>query len=70
MNWIEYFVCFRQQRVIPNGVMSDLAQISSGVAQRTVLGLRSNCISTTSQNHYGIERPPGICNLIVLYVCS
>ena len=38
LKWIDSFLCFRQQRVVVNGINSDWAPILSGVPQGTNIG--------------------------------
>ena len=38
LKWIDSFLCFRQQRVVVNGITSDWARLLSDVPQGTVLG--------------------------------
>ena len=62
MNWINAFLCFRQQRVVVNGVKSDV----SGVPQGTVLGpllfsLYINDISVVNESEIRLVADDCVC---------
>ena len=66
MKWLDSFLCFRQQRVVVNGVKSDWAPVLSGVPQRTVLGpllfsLNINDISSGIESEIGLFADDCVC---------
>ena len=47
LKWINAFLCYRQQRVVVNGVKSDWAPVVSGVILRWPVGSRMLHQNTT-----------------------
>ena len=66
LKWIDSFLCFRQQRVVVNGVKSDWAPVLSGVPQGIVLdpllfSLYINDISSDSESEIRLFADDCIC---------
>ena len=71
MNWINDFLCFRQQRVVVNGIKSDWAPVVSGVPQGTVLGpllvsLYINDISADIESEIRLFADDCVCYLEIM----
>ena len=67
LKWLDSFLCFRQQRVVVNGVKSDWAPVLSGVPQGTVLGpllfsLYINDISSDTESEIRLFADDCVCN--------
>ena len=66
LQWIDSFLCFRQQRVVVNGVKSDWSSVLSGVPQGTVLGpwlfsLYINDLSSDSESEIRLFADDCVC---------
>ena len=66
LKWIDSFLCFRQQRVVVNGIKSDWAPVLSGVPQGTVLGpllfpLYINDITTNTDSEIRLFADDCVC---------
>ena len=66
LKWIDSFLCFRQKRVVVNGVKSDWAPVLSGVPQGTVLGpllfsLYINDISSNTESEIRLFADDCVC---------
>ena len=66
MKWINAFLCYRQQRVVVNGVKSDWAPVVSGVPQGTVLdpllfSLHINDITADIESEIGLFADDCVC---------
>ena len=66
LKWIDSFLCFRQQRVVVNGVKSDWAPVLSSVPQGTVLGpllfsLYINDISSDTESEIRLFADDCVC---------
>ena len=53
IKWIDAFLCYRQQRVVVNGVKSDWAPVVSGFPQGTVLGPLIVVLFANKWYHFG-----------------
>ena len=66
LKWIGSFLCFRQQRVVENGVKADWAPVLSGVPQGTILGpllfsLYINDISSDNESEIRLFADDCVC---------
>ena len=66
LKWIDYFLCYRQQRVVVNGAKSDWAPILSGIPQGNVFGpllfsLYINNISTNFDSEIRLFADDCVC---------
>ena len=67
LKWIDSFLCFRQQRVVLNGVKTDWAPVLSGAPQGTILGpllfsLYINDISSTIESEIRLFADDCVCH--------
>ena len=61
MKWIDSFLCFRQQRIVVNGVKSDWAPVLSGVLRAPFFSLYINDISSDFESEIRLFGDDCVC---------
>ena len=61
LKWIDSFLCFRQQRIVVNGVKSDWAPVLSGVPRAPFFSLYINDISSDFESEIRLFGDDCVC---------